>query len=106
MTNTIPRERAATAAELADEAARAERARTGRQHRRTLHALCEQAARMVECRYCGARPGTQCTRRGGYHLARFVRAFIQGRMAADEFAVVLGGLDVFTEATVIRDGQR
>jgi hypothetical protein len=56
MKTTIPRERTATAAELADEATRAERARTDRQLPRTLHALCEQAARLVNCGHCWAGP--------------------------------------------------
>lgn len=102
--NTLP-ERTATAAELAADAARIERARTGHA-RRTLHALCEQAARLVNCGYCGARPGTPCVAPRGYHLARFARACLQDLMAVEEFTVALGGLDVFTGSTVIWDGAR
>ena len=103
--NTLP-ERTATPAELDDVAARIERARTGQQLPRTLHALCEQAARLVNCGHCWARPGTPCVAPGGYHLARFARASVRGLMAADEFAVVLGGRDVFDGGTLIVDGQR
>jgi hypothetical protein len=106
MKTTIPCERTATAAELADEAARAERARTGQQLPRTLHALCEQAARLVNCGHCWARPGTPCDGLDGWHLARFARARKRGLLTAAEFASVTEGLDVFTGGTLIRDGAR
>jgi hypothetical protein len=100
------RERTATPAELADEVSRIERALTGQQRPRTLHALCEQAARLTDCEHCGARPGSACRGRAGFHLDRFITAAVQGLMVADEFATVLSGLDVFTGATLIRDGDR
>ena len=91
----------ATPAELCDEISRADRARTGQQQPRTLHALCEQAARLIECPQCGARSGRVCRAVDGDRLGRFVRAAVEGLMVADEFATVLGGLDVFTNATII-----
>lgn len=110
MTTTIPRpERKLTEAERADETARIERALTGQQRPRTLHALCEQAVRPLRCLHCGQKPGRACTDAGGadgYHFSRFIRAYVEGRLVADEFAVVLGDLDVFTNATIIRDGAR
>jgi hypothetical protein len=106
MSTTIPRERTATAGELADEAARAERARTGQPLPRTLHALCEQAARLVNCGHCWARPGTPCEAPDGYHLARVARATRRGLMTVAEFATVTAPLDVFTDGTLIRDGDR
>jgi hypothetical protein len=106
MKRTIPRERTAAAAELADEAARAERARACQQLPRTMHALCEQATRLVNCGHCWARPGTPCDGPDGYHLARFARASKRGLLTAVEFASVTEGLDVFHGATVIRDGAR
>ena len=101
MTNTMP-ERTATPAELCGEISRA----GGQRRPRTLHALCEQAARLIGCPQCGARPGRVCHGRDGYCLGRFVQAYVQGLMVADEWATVLGGLDVFTNATIIRDGAR
>ena len=52
MNRTVPPERTVTAAELADHAARAERALAGRQLPRTIHALREQGARLVQCPVC------------------------------------------------------
>ena len=83
-----------------------ERARTGQLRPRTLHALCEQAARLIPCTYCGARPGSVCTSPDGYHLRRFVGAIGRGLMTVGELPTVLGDLDVFTAGTVIRDGAR
>ena len=105
MTNTIAQERRLTEAERADEDARIERALTGQLRGRTLHAICEQSARLIECQHCGARPGKVCRRGGGYHLARFVRAYVRGLIIMDEMVTVLGGLDVFTAATIIRDAR-
>ena len=73
---------------------------------RSLHAIIEQAARPVPCPYCGCKPGRACTGLDGFHVGRFVRAAVQGLMASAEFPTVLGGLDVFTNATIIRGGQR
>jgi hypothetical protein len=106
MKTTIPRERIATAAELADEAARTEQALTGAQLPRTLHALCEQGARLANCGECWQKPGTPCDGPDGYHLARFARARKRGLLTEAEFASVTEGLDVFTSATVIRDGAQ
>lgn len=77
---------------------------------RSLEVLLESARGDAECPHphCGAQPGQPCRWQGvrGVHLARFVRLYVLDLMTADEFAVVLGGLDVFTEATIIRDGAR
>lgn len=104
MSTTIPRERTATAAERADEAAQA---CTGRQLPRTLHALGEQAARLVNCGHCWGRPGAPCDGPDGYHLARFARARRRGLLTEPEMAAVLTAAGpVFTEATLIRGGAR
>lgn len=106
MSDTMPY-RTATAAELADHAARTERARTGRQLPRTLHALCEQSGRLVDCGHCWARPGTPCVSGpDGYHLARFARAYRRGLLTGPEFTGLIADGDVFTGATVIRDGEQ
>ena len=103
--NTMP-ERTATPAELCDEITRAERARTGQQLPRTLHALCEQAARLVVCTHCGARPGMLCDGLDGYHLARFVTAFTQRLITPAEAADVIAAAPiVFTSASLIRDAR-
>ena len=121
-------ERTATAAELAAERARtghqvdnvnlkagsgaelaADPARPSRQSPRTLHALCVQSAAVVPCPQCWAPGGTPCSRGAsglGYHVARFARARRRGLLAEAELATVLGGLDAFTNATIVRDGAR
>lgn len=103
---TMAQERKLTEAERADEAARMQRARTGQQLPRTLHALCEQSARLIDCQHCGTMAGRPCRRPGGYHLHRFVRAYVRGLVRPEEFAVILSGLDVFTVASIVRDGAR
>ena len=98
-----PPERTATAAEHAGTAARIERARTGRQEPRTLHALIEQGAVLTGCS-CGAGPGAGCLcEPGGVHLSRFARARAEGLLSAAEFASVIADADVFTGSTVVRD---
>jgi hypothetical protein len=98
-------ERPVTELELAGENARMKRALTGRQRPRTLHAVCEQSARLIPCTCCGQVAGRPCDGWGGYHLARFVRAYLRHLMTAAEWATVLGDLDVFTSSTIIRDGE-
>ena len=103
MTNIIP-ERTATPAELADEVSR-----TGQPRPRALHALCFQAARLLRCSHCGQKPGRACTDAGGvdgYHLARFVSAYVQGLITVAEWPIVLGDLFVFDNSTIVRDGAR
>src|SRR5690348_9646930 len=98
-------ERTVTEAERADEAARIERARVGTQPPRTLHAICEHAACLVNCGQCWARPGTPCDGDDGYHVARFTRASRKGLLTAQDMATVLEAAgDVFTNATIVRDG--
>jgi hypothetical protein len=105
MTNRLP-ERTATPAEVADESARATRAQTGRQFPRTLHALCEQAARLLPCEHCGAAPGTPCDGPDGYHLARFAAARRRGLITAQEMDAVLDAAGVITNGTIIEGGVR
>ena len=108
--DTIAQERKLTELERAGEAARAGRALAGQLRPRTLHALCEQSARLVRCGQCGQKPGRACTDAGGvdgYHLARFVAGIDRQLITTEEIAVTaLGDVDVFTLATVIRDGAR
>jgi hypothetical protein len=110
MTIAYPPERVLTELERADEAARLQRARSGQLRPRTLHALCQQAARLLQCPGCGQKPGRACADAGGqdgYHLARFAQARRRGLLTADEMAMVLAAAgDVFTNATTIQDGGR
>lgn len=100
-----PPERTATPAELADTAARLERARSGRQSPRTIHALIEQGAVLTGCSACGAGPGSWCLCEAtGIHLCRFARARASGLISAAEFASVIADADVFTGSTVVLDG--
>jgi hypothetical protein len=103
---TAAAERTATPAELADESARATRARAGRQRPRTLHALIEQAARLLPCEHCGGRPGNACDGADGYHLARLAEARRRGLITAPEMDAILDAAGVITNGTVIRDGTR
>lgn len=75
---------------------------------RSLHDLCELAAR-VPCGRCWANPTVPCTVAGppGYHMARFAAARHEGLISEADMAAVLEAAgDVFTPATVIRDGAR
>jgi hypothetical protein len=109
MTDTIahlPPERTATAAELADHAARMERARS---------AACEplpeacSGARLLDCPQCHARHPAPCTLPGspGFCLARIAAARAKGLIseAAMEAALYAAG-PVFTAATIIRAGAQ
>lgn len=114
MTGTIartgPPERTVTPAELEAERARIDLLSGGQTPPRTLHALCEQAAVLVPCGQCWAPSGTPCSRGTsgpGYHLARFARSRRRGLITEDELGRVLElAGDVFTPATIIRDGAR
>jgi len=104
MAPTIPH-RTATPDELADHDARVERALTGQQLPRTLHALCEQGARLVNCGQCWAPPGRPCTVSGvpGYHLARWQRAERRGLITRAELAAVVATLEVIAPQVIVRD---
>jgi hypothetical protein len=108
MADTIPhpRERTATAAELADEAARLERARA---------AACEplpeacSGARLLDCPQCSARHPAPCTLTGrpGFCLARIAAARAAGLISAAAMEAALDAAGpVFTVATIIRAGVR
>ncbi len=75
---------------------------------RSLEVLLAAVRAEVPCPHCGAKPGLGCAWQGrrGVHLARFVRAYILGLITVAEWPAVLGDLDVFTNATIIRDGAR
>jgi hypothetical protein len=105
MNRTVPPERTVTAAELADHAARAERALAGRQLPRTIHALREQGARLVQCPVCWQRPGLRCTRfyPPGDHLGRYQRAERQGLITRAELGSVVAALEVIAAHVIIRD---
>jgi len=62
------------------------------------------AARQVMCSMCWAPPGTPCQHPAGSHLARYMRARRQGLLTERDMDTVLDAADVFTTATVIRDG--
>ena len=84
MTDTIPRERAATAAEPAD------------------------GARLVPCPLCWQRPGRPCTITGpaGDHLARWLAAEQRGVISRQALADAVGGLEVIVAHVIVRDGAR
>lgn len=75
---------------------------------RSLELLLQAVRVEVPCPHCGARPGTGCAYQGrrGVHLNRFVRAYTTYKITVDEIARVLGSREVFTMATIIRDGDR
>ena len=100
-----PPERTATPAELADHDARIERARTGQQLPRTLHALAEQGARLVHCGQCWQRPGRPCTVSGpaGDHLARYMRAERKGLITRAELAAVVRQLGAIAPHVIVLD---
>jgi len=108
MTETVPTERTATAAELADEAARIDRARTGTQLPRTLHALCQQGARLLPCPQCWQRPARPCTVSGtpGDHLARYQEALRRGLITSGELASVISELPVVAPHVIVLGGRR
>ena len=108
MHDTIPQSpegRPPTAAQLADEDARLDRALTGQQRPRTLHALIEQGARLVPCGHCWQRGGRPCTVSGpdGYHLARFMRAERRGLLTRVELARVVAGFTVIAPHIMVLD---
>jgi len=74
---------------------------------RSLEVLVEHVRTEVPCTHCGAAPGKPCRRQGrqGVHLARFVRAFTGHQITGPEIAVVIGDLEVFTAATIIRNAR-
>lgn len=98
-----PPERTATAAELADESARLERARSGQPLPRTLHALIEEGPRLLPCGHCGTRPPSPCTRDSGYHLARFQDAGRRGLITRAELVRVVADLVVIAPGALVRD---
>jgi hypothetical protein len=80
----------------------------GRTLPRTLHALCQQAAVLVLCTWCGARPGSPCaTAPDGYHLTRFVWCRSHDLITTAEMDTVLDAAGaMFDTGTIIRDGAR
>jgi hypothetical protein len=84
---------------------RMERALTGQQRPRTLHALCQQGARLVNCGECWQRPGRPCTVSGpdGYHLGRFMRAERRGLITRAELARVVSGFVVIGSHVIVLD---
>jgi hypothetical protein len=84
---------------------RMERALTGQQRPRTLHALIEQGARLVPCGHCWQRGGRPCTVSGpdGYHLARFMRAERRGLLTRVELARVVAGFTVIAPHIMVLD---
>ena len=75
---------------------------------RSVEVLVEHVRAETLCLHCLAEPGKPCKRQGrrGVHLARFVHAYIRQMITPREIALVLGGMDVFTAATIIRAGSR
>lgn len=68
---------------------------------RSLNEICADARR-ANCGECWQVPGTPCTP-GGDHVARFGRAMRRGLISGPDLLAVLGTLDAFTTATVVRD---
>lgn len=74
---------------------------------RSPEVLIQHVRTIVQCPHCGAQAGNRCGIHGrGIHLGRFIHALVLRKITVEEIAVVLGDLDVFTNATIIRDGAR
>jgi hypothetical protein len=74
---------------------------------RSLEVLTEHVRQVAPCTWCGARAGKRCGIHGrGEHLSRFIRALVLGEITVDEMAAVIGPLEVFRGATIIRAGAR
>ncbi len=82
-------------------------ASAGQETPRSREVLVQHVRAEARCGYCGSGAGTACRLRGGVHMGRIVRAFVEGRITVDELAIVVKPLgDRFTGATIIRDGAR
>jgi hypothetical protein len=105
MPKTVPIERTVTTAELAGESARIERARTGQQLPRTLHALAMQGARLLVCPQCWQRQCLPCSVSGppADHLARHMEAERRGLITRAELAGIVGQLDVIAPHVLVLD---
>jgi hypothetical protein len=67
---------------------------------RSLHEIRE-LVRQANCGECWQVPGTPCTAEGD-HVARFGRAARRGLISGADLVAVLGTLQVFTTATVVK----
>jgi hypothetical protein len=67
---------------------------------RSLHEICE-LVRQANCGECWQVPGAPCTPDGD-HVARFGRAARRGLISGVDLVAVLGMLQVFTTATVVK----
>jgi hypothetical protein len=105
MPETVPIERTATSAELADESARIQQALTGRRPPRTLHALAMQGARLLVCAQCWQRRCLPCTISGpaGDHLARHQEAERRGLITRVELARIIRPLEVIAGHVLVLD---
>jgi hypothetical protein len=77
---------------------------------RSLRAICQEARR-APCGYCWADdPAWPSSFNGtapdGLHLSRFAAARQLGLISAADTTAVIEAADVFTEATIVRDGDR
>jgi len=93
MSATVPTERTAAKAELAEESARIQAARQA----------AARPVRQVRCPVCDAGRGAPCTPPGpaGNHLGRLIAAVRLGLLSRAELAGSVGGLEVIADHVVI-----
>ena len=105
MTENVPIERTVTAAELADESARIERALTGQQLPRTLHALAMQGARLLLGPQCWQRQCLPCSVSGppADHLSRHMEAERRALITRAELAGIAAQLEVIAPHVLVPD---
>ena len=108
MKSTVPTERTVTTAELANETARIERARSGPQLPRTLRALAMQGARLLVCPHCWQRRWLPCSVSGppGDHLARHMEAERRGLITRADLVRLIAQLDVIAGHVLVLDVTR
>ena len=93
MSATVPTERTATAAELADESARIEAARQP----------AARPVRQIRCPVCDVGRGVPCTPPGpaGNHLGRIIAGVRLGLLSREELAAAVGGLEVIADHVIL-----
>jgi hypothetical protein len=70
---------------------------------RPVSEICADAL-LADCGWCWDGRGNPCATEppGGTHAARLARAYRRGLISEADLMAVLGALDAFTEATVVR----
>ena len=66
-----------------------------------------QAARARRCPLCRTAPGTPCEAKpAGDHLARYLDAYVAGKLSRAYLRAVVGELVVIDRCVIVRDGAR